>query len=186
MNPQLRRAVLDYGPLLSFFAAYKLAGLYVATATVMVAAIIALCAGYWLDRKLHPMPLITAVIVLVFGGLTLYFKNDMFIKMKPTLIYGLLGSILLGSLRFKQPAAKYVLGMAMVLSDAGWRGLTLRFGLFFFGMAIINELIWRNFSNDIWVNYHVFGAMGLTFLFAMSQAPFLIKHQIEPETPRAD
>ena len=186
MNPQLKRSLLDFGPLLSFFAAYKLFGLYVATATVMVAAVVALCAGYWLDRKLHPIPLVTAVIVVVFGGLTLYFQNDMFIKMKPTLIYALLGSILLGSLRFKQPAAKYVLGMAIVLSEAGWRGLTLRFGLFFFGMAFINELIWRNFSNDIWVNYHVFGAVGLTFLFAMSQAPFLIKHQIEPETPRAD
>ena len=186
MNPQLKRSLLDFGPLLSFFAAYKLFGLYVATATVMVAAVVALCAGYWLDRKLHPIPLVTAVIVVVFGGLTLYFQNDMFIKMKPTLIYALLGSILLGSLCFKQPAAKYVLGMAIVLSEAGWRGLTLRFGLFFFGMALINELIWRNFSNDIWVNYHVFGAIGLTFLFAMSQTPFLIKHQIEPETPRAD
>jgi len=99
--------------------------------------------------------------------------------MKPTMIYALFGSVLLGGLYFNRPFVKYIFGAAVTLNDAGWRVLTRRFGLFFFGMALINELIWRNFSNDIWVNYHVFGAIVLTVLFSMSQVPFLLKHQIE-------
>ncbi|MBU6298752.1 MAG: septation protein A [Alphaproteobacteria bacterium] len=187
MNSQLRRAILDFGPLLLFFTAYKLFDLYVATATIMAAAITAVGIGYWIDRKIHPMPVFTAIIVLVFGGLTLYLNNDMFIKMKPTMIYTLFGSLLIGGLYFKQPFAKQVLGvMAINLSEEGWRGLTWRFGLFFFGMAILNELIWRNFSNDIWVDFHVFGAITLTVLFSLSQTPFLLRHQIENETPGAD
>jgi len=179
MNSQLRRTILDFGPLLLFFAAYKLAGLYAATATVTVAAIIAVGVGYWLDRKVHPVPLATAVIVLVFGGLTLYLNDAAFIKMKPTMIYALFGATLLGGLYFNRPFARYVLGAAVTLDEAAWRVLSWRFGLFFFAMALINELIWRNFSNDIWVDYHVFGGVGLTVLFSMSQVPFLLKHQIE-------
>ena len=182
MNPQLRRSLLDFGPLLAFFAAYKLFGLYAATGTVMAAAALAVGLGYWFDRRISPLPLMTAVIVSVFGGLTLYLQNDMFIKMKPTIIYALLGSALLGGLAFKRPVIKYLLGIAMSLSEEGWRGLTLRFGLFFLAMALLNELIWRNFSNDIWVDYHVFGALVLTLLFGASQAPYLLKHQIENET----
>jgi intracellular septation protein len=186
MNPQLRRAILDFGPLLLFFTAYKLFNLYVATATIMAAAVTAVGIGYWIDRKIHAVPVFTAIIVLVFGGLTLYLNNDMFIKMKPTIIYTLFSSLLLGGLYFKQPLAKHVLGMAMSLSEEGWRGLTWRFGLFFLGMALLNELIWRNFSNDIWVDFHVFGAVTLTVLFSLSQTPFLLKHQVEDETPRAN
>ncbi len=186
MNHQLRRMILDFGPLLLFFTAYKLFDLHVATATIMAAAVTAVGIGYWLDRKIHPVPVFTAAIVLVFGGLTLYLNNDMFIKMKPTMIYALFGSLLLGGLYFKRSLAKYVLGMAVSLSEEGWRGLTWRFGLFFFGMAILNELIWRNFSNDIWVNFHVFGAITLTVLFSLSQTPFLLKHQIEAEAPSID
>jgi intracellular septation protein len=182
MNSQLRRTILDFGPLLLFFAAYKVAGIFAATATVMVAAVGAVCVGYWLDRKVHPIPLATAVIVLVFGGLTLYLNNDMFIKMKPTMIYALFGSVLLGGLYFNRPLVKYIFGAAVTLNEAAWRVLTRRFGLFFFAMALLNELIWRNFSNDVWVDYHVFGAVALTVLFSMSQVPFLLKHQIETKT----
>ena len=186
MNPQLRRFVLDFGPLLLFLLAYRLFDLYAATATVMVAATAALGIGYWIDKKIHPVPLVTVVLLAVFGGLTLYLKSEIFIKIKPTLIYALLGAVLIGGQYFNRPTVKYILGMAVVLDDAGWRGLTWRFGLFFFGMAVLNELIWRNFSSDIWVTYHVFGAIALTFLFGLSQAPFLLKHQTEDETPHAD
>ncbi len=179
MNPQLRRVILDFGPLLLFFAAYKVSGLYAATATVMVAAVVAVAVGYHFDRKIHPVPLATAAIVLVFGGLTLYLNDVTFIKMKPTMIYALFGAALLGGLYFDRPLAKYVLGAAVTLDDAAWRVLTRRFGLFFFGMSFLNELIWRYFSNDIWVDYHVFGATALTVLFSLSQLPFLLKHQIE-------
>ncbi len=181
MNPQLRRTILDFGPLLLFFAAYKLAGLFAATATIMVAAIVAVCLGYWSDRKIHPVPLATAVIVLIFGGLTLYLNDPTFIKIKPTMIYALFGVTLFGGLYFNRPFVRYVLGAAVTLDEAGWRILTWRFGLFFFAMALINELIWRNFSNDIWVDYHVFGGVGLTVLFSLSQVPFLLKHQIDTQ-----
>ena len=179
MNPQLRRSVVDFGPLVLFFVAYRLFDIYVATATVMVAAVTAAGLGFFFDRKLHPVPLVTAVIVLVFGGLTLYLNNEMFIKMKPTMIYALFGAVLLGGLWFNRPLVKQVFGTALVLDDHSWRVLTWRFGFFFLAMAVLNELIWRNFSDDVWVNYHVFGAIALTLLFSVSQVPFLLKHQIE-------
>lgn len=186
MNSQLRRTILDFGPLLLFFAAYKLFNLTVATGTVMAAASVAVCVGYWFDRKIHPVPLATAIIVLVFGGLTLYLNDDSFIKMKPTMIYALFGAALFGGLYFNRPFIKFILGAAVTLNEAAWRVLTWRFGLFFFGMALLNELIWRNFSSDIWVNYHVFGAIALTVLFSMSQVPFMLKHQIETGSPPTD
>jgi intracellular septation protein len=186
MNPQLRRFALDFGPLLLFFAAYELFNLYVATATVMAAATVALGIGYWIDRKIHPVPLTTVVLLAVFGGLTLYLKNDMFIKIKPTIIYALLGMLLAGGEIFNRSVAKYILGVAVSLDGAGWRGITWRFAGFFFGMALLNELIWRNFSTEVWAPYHTFGAIALTFLFGISQAPFLLKHQVETETTHPD
>ena len=186
MNPQLRRFALDFGPLLLFLIAYKFFNLYVATATVMAGACAALGIGYWIDRKVHPVPLATVVLLAVFGGLTLYLQNEIFIKMKPTMIYALLGAVLIGGQYFNRPVTKAILGMAVTLDDAGWRGLTWRFGGFFFGMAVLNELIWRNFSSDVWVTYHVFGALALTLLFGICQAPYLLKHQIESGTPRTD
>jgi intracellular septation protein len=186
MNPQLRRSVVDFGPLLVFFLAYKMAGLYAATAAVMVAAIAAAGIGYWLDRKLHPVPMVTAVIVVLFGGLTLYLNDATFIKMKPTMVYGLLGATMLGGLVFRKPFAKYVFGAAITMTDESWRALSWRFALFFFGMAFLNELIWRSFSNDIWVDFHVFGAIALTVLFSLSQVPFLLSRQMEDEVPGSD
>jgi intracellular septation protein len=179
MNPQLRRSAVDFGPLLLFFVAYKIFDLYVATATVMVAAVAAVCLGYWLDRKIHPVPLATAVVVLVFGGLTLYLNNETFIKMKPTMIYALFGAVLLGGLLFNRPLVKYVFGAAVTMQEASWRVLTWRFGVFFLLMAVLNELIWRNFSSNVWVYFHSFGGIGLTILFSFAQVPFLLRHQIE-------
>jgi len=179
MNPQLRRSLLDFGPLLLFFIAYRLFGLFAATATIMVAAVAAVVVGYILDRKLHALPLVTAVIVVIFGGLTLYLNDKTFIKMKPTLIYTIFGVTLLGGLWFKRPFIKSLLGSALILEEKDWRQLTIRFATFFIAMAILNELIWRHFSEGTWVNFHVFGAVGLTLLFCASQIPFLMKHQIE-------
>lgn len=181
MNPQLRRSLLDFGPLLLFFIAYRLFGLFAATATIMVAAVAAVILGYVLDRKLHAVPLVTAIIVVIFGGLTLYLNDKTFIKIKPTLIYAIFGVTLLGGLCFKRPLVKSLLGAALVLEEKDWRRLSFRFAGFFIGMAILNELIWRHFSEGTWVNFHVFGAVGLTLLFCASQVPFLMKHQIENE-----
>jgi intracellular septation protein len=181
MNPQLRRSLVDFGPLLLFFVAYRLFNLYVATATVMTAAVGAVVLGYVFDKKVHPVPLVTAVIVLIFGGLTLYLHNDMFIKMKPTMIYGLFAATLLGGLYFNRLFVKYILEAAVSLNDDKWRTLTLRFGGFFIGMALLNELIWRNFSEKAWVYFHSFGATVLLLLFSLSQMPFLLKHQTKPD-----
>jgi len=179
MNPQLRRSVVDFGPLLLFFVAWSVGGIYAATAAAMIAAVVAVGLGYWFDRAFHPVPLITAAMLLVFGGLTIYLHNDTFIKMKPTMIYALFGAVLLGGLYFDQPFVKYALGTAVPLKDGSWRTLTWRFGIFFLTMAVLNELIWRNFSERVWVYFHSFGGVALTLLFSMSQIPFLLKHQIE-------
>jgi intracellular septation protein len=178
MNPQLRRSLVDFGPLLLFFVAYKLFDFKVATATVMVAAVAAVFLGYVFDRKLHPVPLVTAVIVLVFGGLTLYLNDKSFMKMKPTMVYGLFAAVLFGGLLFKRLFVKYVFAAAVTLSDDAWRTLTIRFGAFFTGMALLNELIWRSFSDNIWVYFHFIGAIALTLMFSFSQIPYLLKHQI--------
>ena len=182
MNPQLRRSLVDFGPLLLFFVAYRLFDLYAATATVMAAAVAAVVLGYIFDKKLHPVPLATAVIVVIFGGLTLYLNDKMFIKMKPTMVYSLFAATLLGGLAFNRLFIKYIFGSAIALEEKYWRLLTLRFGGFCIGMALINELIWRNFSENIWVYFHTFGAIALTILFLFSQLPFLLKHQIGEDT----
>jgi len=181
MNPQLRRTLVDFGPLILFFAAYLRFGLQAATATVMIAAVAAVVIGYVFDRKLHPVPLVTAVIVLVFGGLTLYLNDARFIKMKPTMVYGLFAATLLGGLLFKRLLIKHVFAAAVKLRDQAWRTLTIRFGGFFAAMALVNELIWRNFSENVWVYFHSFGAMALTLLFSFGQIPYLVKHQISDD-----
>lgn len=181
MNPQLKRSLVDFGPLLLFFVAYRLFGFYVATATVMVAAVAAVGMGYVFDRTLHPVPLMTAAIMLIFGGLTLYFNDNTFFKMKPTMIYGVFAALLLGGLAFKQALIKYIFEAAIRLDDKAWRTLSARFAGFCIGMAVLNELIRRYFSDDIWVNFHVFGAIALTLLFSLSQVPFLLRHQIDAE-----
>lgn len=181
MNAQTRRTLIDFGPLLLFFLAYKVAGIYAATATVIAAAIAAAGIGFWLDHKISPVPLFTAIVVSILGGLTLLLKDDTFIKMKPTFVYGLLGAILIGGEMTGKSVVKYILGQAIALQSGAWRGLAFRFGGFFFVMAAINELIWRNFSRDVWVNWHVFGAIALTFLFAVSQTPYLIRHRLDDE-----
>jgi len=181
MNPQFRRSLLDFGPLVAFFAAYRFFGLYAATATVMVAAVAAALLGYLFDRKLHPVPLITAGLVLVFGGLTLYLQDPTFIKMKPTILYGMFAVALIGGLFFGRPLTKYVFGSAIVMADSAWRILTWRFGGLFIGLSALNELIWRNFPENFWVNFHTFGATALILIFSFTQVPFLMKHQIEQD-----
>lgn len=185
MTAQTRRSLIDFAPLVLFFAAYKFAGIYAATITVVAAAIGAVALGYWFERKIAPVPLFTAIVVAVLGGMTLYLKDDTFIKMKPTFVYVALGLLLIGGEAIKRPLVKKILGSAMALREEAWRGLAFRFGGFFFVMAVLNEIVWRNFSRDVWVDYHVFGAMALTFLFGISQAPYLMKHRIEDETPHS-
>lgn len=178
---QLWRFVLDLGPLLVFFAAFRFFGIFGATGCFMVAIVVALFVGYFRERRFSPMPLITAGLVLVFGSLTLYLRNDMFIKMKPTALYGLFSLLLLGGLACNRLFIKYVFSQAFELDDAGWRALTWRWAGFFLALAVLNEVMWRNFPTGVWVSFKVWAIIPLIFLFALAQTPLIFRHQIKPE-----
>jgi intracellular septation protein len=178
LNPLLKLA-LDFGPLALFFFANSRFGIFAATATFMVAVVAALAVSFLMTRKLPIMPVVTAIIVLVFGGLTLFLHNDMFIKIKPTIIYALFGAVLLGGLVFNKPLLGTVFDSLFQLTDEGWRKLTLRWAIFFFALAVLNEIVWRNTSTNVWVDFKVFGVMPLTFVFGALQVPLLKKYADE-------
>jgi intracellular septation protein len=179
LNP-LFKLVLDLGPLILFFFANSRYGIFVATATFMVAIVAALIVSYAMTRRLPIMPVVTAIIVLVFGGLTLILHDATFIKVKPTIIYALFGAVLLGGLYFNKPLLGIVFDSLFHLTDEGWRKLTWRWALFFFALAVLNEIVWRSASTNTWVDFKVFGVVPLTFLFAALQAPLLKKYATEP------
>ncbi len=158
------------------------AGIFVATAVFIPAILAALAVSYALTRHIAVMPVVTAVIVVVFGGLTLALQNETFIKLKPTLVYVLFAATLLGGLAFKKPLLGMVFDSVFNLTDEGWRKLTLRWGVFFVVLAVLNEIVWRNFSTDAWVNFKVFGFLPITMIFAAAQFPLLQKYAV-PETP---
>jgi intracellular septation protein len=177
--PQRLKAATDFGPLLVFLLVFWTKGLLPATAALMAATAIALAVTYATTRKVALMPLVTALVVGVFGGLTLWLKDETFIMMKPTIIYGLFAVILGGSVALGRPAVKAVLGEAMTLTPDGWRLLSLRFCLFFLAMALANEVIRRAVSVDLWVLWKVPGSIGLTFAFTLSQMPLIRRHTVE-------
>jgi intracellular septation protein len=175
----LQRLGLDLGPLLIFFVSFQLAGIFAATAAFMVAILLALAVGYAIERRVSPMPLFTALLVLIFGGLTLYLKNDTFIKMKPTVLYAGFGLTLLGGLLFGRLFVKYVFAAAFELTEEGWRKLTFRWGWFFLALAILNEIVWRSMPTATWVKFKVFGIIPLIMLFALAQMPLVLKHEVK-------
>ena len=168
--------LIEVGPLGVFFFANNSFDIFTATAAFMVAVTISLAANYALERRLPAMPLVTGVFVLVMGGLTLYLQDDLFIKIKPTITNLLFAGILLGGLAWGKLFLRYVFGAAFRLEDAGWRILTIRWSLFFVFLAIVNEIVWRTFDTDTWVNFKVFGIMPLTFIFALAQLPVVKRH----------
>ena len=174
---QLLKIAIEAGPLLVFFLVNGRAGIFAGTAAFMVAIVASLAANLAIERKLPVVPLFSAVVVLVFGGLTLYLNDELFIKLKPTIINTLFGAILLGGLAAGQTLLKPLFGSAFELNDQAWRSLTLRWGLFFIVLAVLNEIIWRNFSTDFWVGFKLFGALPLTLLFAAAQTPLIIRNQ---------
>jgi intracellular septation protein len=179
LNPLLKLA-FDLGPLVLFFFANSRYGIFVATATFMVAVLAALAVSYALTRTLPIMPVVTAIIVVAFGGLTLVLHDATFIKVKPTMIYALFGVVLIGGLYFNKPLLGIVFDSMFSLTDAGWRKLTWRWAIFFLVLAVLNEIVWRNVSTDAWVDFKVFGVTPLTFLFAALQLPLIKKYTVEP------
>jgi intracellular septation protein len=173
------RHVVEYGPIVVFFIAYYTADLFVATASIMIATVFALSLSYIFERHIPIMPLITAGIIGVFGGLTLWLQDETFIKMKPTIIQAIFGTILISGLMVKRLFLKTLMGAAWNITDDGWRVLTIRFTIFFFLLAALNEVVWRTQSTDVWVNFKVFGLMGLTIIFVLTQFPLLKRYAIE-------
>ncbi len=178
LNPYLKIA-LDIGPLILFFAANSRFGIYVATGGFMVAVLAALAVSYALTRHVAVMPLVTAVVVLVFGGLTLVLHDDLFIKLKPTIIYLLFGGALIGGLIFGKPLLGMVFDSVFNLTDEGWRKLTIRWAIFFLCLAVLNEIVWRTQTTDFWVSFKLFGVVPLTFLFGAAQYPLLMKYSAD-------
>ena len=168
------KPTVDYGPLAVFFVSYLAFGLMVATAALIAVSLVALLLAWLLERRVPLVPLITAAIVAVFGGLTLWLQDETFIKMKPTIVQAAFGLVLLGGLASGRPLLKPLVGAVMPpMSERAWRQFTLRYAMFFLAMAVLNELVWRTQSTDFWVTFKVFGLPGLTILFVLSQMPFV-------------
>jgi intracellular septation protein len=202
-KPQLSpglKLMLDLGPLLVFVLGYfrpqwftpllsrllpetllsgEHAGIFVATSLFIPAILAALAVSYAITRHLPVMPVVTAVIVVVFGGLTLILQDENFIKVKPTIVYVLFAATLLGGLAFKKPLLGMVFDSAFNLTEEGWRKLTVRWGLFFLVMAVVNEMVWRTQSTTFWVNFKAFGFIPLTMVFALAQFPLLQKYAVQ-------
>ncbi|MHB2168408.1 septation protein A [Alsobacter sp. R-9] len=181
LNPLLKLA-LEIGPLVVFFIANQRAGIFPATALFMVAVLASLAVSWVLTRHLPVMPMVSAVVVLIFGGLTLWLQDDHFIKLKPTIVNSLFGAVLLGGLAFGRPLLPLVLDSVFKLTHEGWRILTLRWAIFFFVLAALNEIVWRTQSTDVWVNFKVFAIMPLTLVFALAQTPLILRHEEKDET----
>jgi intracellular septation protein len=179
----LTKIIIDIGPLVIFFIFYTRGEegekLQSAIIPLMIATIVAILFSYILEKKIPIMPTFGALIILVFGGLTIYFDNEVFFKMKPTIINIIFAVILYAGEVIKKPLLKLLLGSALKLSGEGWSILTKRWIAFFIALGILNEIIWRTQSTDIWVNFKVFGILPITFLFTLSQFSLLKKHQIE-------
>jgi intracellular septation protein len=199
LKPQLIKMALELGPLVVFFivntkgedilAAFPAlnqwfsSAIIFATAVFMVAMLLSLALTWLLLKKIAVMPLVTGVVVVIFGGLTLYFQDSTFIKMKPTITNTLFGGTLLGGLIFGQSLLRYVFGDVYKLQPKGWTILTWRWGLFFIVLAVMNEVVWRTQSTDFWVAFKVWATMPITIVFAALQLPLLTKYAPTPVKP---
>ncbi len=181
MNPKIKAAV-DFGPLVIFLVAYYTLGILPATAAIMGATLVALAISYGFERKLAPMPLVSGILIAVFGGITLILKDPIYLVLKTTIFYILASSALGIGLLMDKVFLKYIMGKSFSLPHAAWRNLTFRWiGLFVF-LAVANVFVWRFWGLDVWVNFKVWGVMGAIFIFTMAQMPFIMKNQIETET----
>ena len=180
LNPMLKLA-LELGPLALFFAAYSRLGIFAATAVLMASVIVTLGVSYVMLRRIPVMPLVTAVIVLIFGSLTLVLHDETLIKIKPTALYFLFGAALFAGLWLKRPLLKILFDGALHVTEEGWRKLTWRWAFFFLALAVLNEIVWRTQTTDVWVKFKTFGFFPLTLLFALAQAPLIMKYETKEE-----
>ena len=181
MNKSLLKFITDFGPLLIFFVVYSKSGknLSAAIPPLIIATIIAVLISYIVEKKIPYVPLIGGVVISIFGGLTLYFNNPVFLYMKPTIINVLFGLILAFERFFtKEPLMKKMLGKSISLSDEGWGKLTIRWVFFFFTLALLNEYVWRTQTEEFWVNFKVWGILPITFVFTAFQVILINKHKI--------
>jgi intracellular septation protein len=175
----LLKLLIDLGPLIAFFAAYAKAGIYWATGVLMVATVIALVVSRTMLGKFSPTPVITAVLVVVFGGLTFWLEDPRFIMMKPTIINLFFAGALMVGLATGRPLLKMILGEAVQLTEQGWYKLTVRWIVFFLVLAIVNEVVWRNFSEATWVSFKAWGILPLTLIFAFAQIGLIRRHAVD-------
>jgi intracellular septation protein len=181
----LFKLATELGPLIVFFAVNARFNLFAATGAFMVAIVVAMAASYMVTRHVPVMALVTGVVVLVFGTLTLVLHDETFIKMKPTIVYGLFAAVLGGGLLFGRSFIAIMFDQMFNLTSAGWRILTMRWALFFLAMGILNEIVWRTQSTDFWVAFKAFGAIPLTMGFAITQMPLIKRFHIEPASLEA-
>ena len=180
MNKPFLKFITDFGPLAIFFFYYYNSDkdISVAIPPLIVATIISLIVVWILEKKIPPMPLISGILITIFGGLTIYFNDPIFIYVKPTIINILFGLVLLSGKYFsKEPILKKVLGKSIPLTDLGWEILNKRWMFFFFGLALLNEFVWRTQSEEFWVNFKVWGMLPITLIFTLFQIGILNKYK---------
>ena len=187
------RMLIDFGPLAVFFAVNSLMGgpqlmrMLVATAAFMVAIFVAMGLSLWKTRHVSPMLWISGALVLVFGGLTLWFRDETFIKVKPTLVYSMFAAVLAYGLITKKPLLQMLLESAYPgLTAKGWRLLTINWTVFFVAMAVLNEVVWRTQTWDFWVGFKLWGVVPLTLIFAMGNIPMLLRHGLTTDREIVD
>ena len=184
-NPGLK-LILEMGPLAAFFITNWKFGIFPATGVLMVCVIVTLAISWSLTRRLPVMPMVTCVAVVFFGALTFLFHDELFIKLKPTIVNSIFGTILLGALAFGKPLLPIVLDSVLKLTDEGWRKLTMRWGVFFFVLAALNEVVWRTQTTDFWVSFKAFGVMPITIAFALAQAPLIMRHELKDDAQKKE
>lgn len=177
---QLLKMGIDLAPLLVFFAVYLTLGIYWATGALMAATVVSMIASWIVLGHISATLIVTTGLVVGFGALTLFFNDPRFIKMKPTIVNLLFAGFLFGGLLLKRPVLQYILGEALRLTDVGWRKLSLRWAFFFLGMALLNEIVWRNFSEATWASFKVFGILPLTLGFAVLQLGLMRRYEAAP------
>ena len=177
-----QRTLVDLGPLVVFFAVNYFFGIIVGTTALMTATAVAIGVTYWVERSVPPMPAITCLFVMIFGGLTLVFDDELFIKIKPTVVNVLFAGALLAGLVLRRNLMKVMLGRVLNLTNDGWRILTQRWIGMFILLAMVNEVVWRNFETDTWVSFKALGIPVLVLVFSLFLLPVIQRHQITDET----